>query len=182
LPVHLGCVSLLPVLIQRIRDLCQPRPIFNMLQQLRRAKVFHVEWRRIAQRFEQPHRHQDPYISWLAIDHPSRLFRRQTGWQPPQHPHKLLLVLSHSITSLKSLNAGCRWPTSFTPHQAPSYVTYLAQWSETSSRLSRTVRAGGFGAQQQGGASRLRQTGLDENPSLEDYERRAVWMALWFNL
>ena len=30
-------------------------------------------------------------------------------------------------------------------------------------RLSRTVRAGGFGTQQQGRASRLRETGLDEN-------------------
>ena len=32
-----------------------------------------------------------------------------------------------SITSLKSLNAGCRWPTRLTPHQVFSFVTYLAQ-------------------------------------------------------
>ena len=48
-----GGVLLLPVLIQRIRDLGQPCPVFDQLQQLQRGKEFHAVRRRIAQRIEQ---------------------------------------------------------------------------------------------------------------------------------
>jgi len=44
--VFLGCISLLPVLVQRIRDFCQPCPVFNLFQQFLRGKEFDaVGWR-----------------------------------------------------------------------------------------------------------------------------------------
>ena len=42
--IFLGGISLLPVLIQRIRDLRQPHPVLNLFQQFRRGKEFHVVW------------------------------------------------------------------------------------------------------------------------------------------
>ena len=60
-------------------------------------KKLHAVRRRIAQRLEQARDNQNRHIMRLAVEHPSRLLRRQTRWQLPQHPHKLLLVFSHSI-------------------------------------------------------------------------------------
>ena len=48
-------------------------------------------------------------------------------------------------------------------------------------RLSRTVRAGGFGAQQQGGASCLRQTRPDENPVAGRIREEGSMKLRWFN-
>jgi hypothetical protein len=46
LNVFLGGISLLPVLIQRIRDLRQPCPVFNLFQKFRRSKELDaVRWR-----------------------------------------------------------------------------------------------------------------------------------------
>ena len=87
----LGGISFLPMLIQRIRDFCQPCPVSDLFQQFRRGKELHVVWRRIAQRLEQPRRHQHRHIMRLAIQHPRRLFRRQAGRQLVQQPQKLML-------------------------------------------------------------------------------------------
>ena len=118
-----GRVPLLPVLIQRIRDFCQPGSVLNLFQQFRRGKKLDAVRRRIAQRLEQPRGHQDRHIMRLAVQHPSRLLRRQAGGHLVQQPQKLMLLLSHS-----SLNClGCRWPSRLTPHQVFSFVTYFAQ-------------------------------------------------------
>jgi len=67
----------------------------DLIQQFRRGKEFHVVWRRIAQRLEQACGHEDRHIMRLAIQHPRRLFRRQTGRQLTQQPQKLMLFLFH---------------------------------------------------------------------------------------
>jgi hypothetical protein len=46
--IFLGGISLLPVLIQRIRDLRQPRPVFDPFQQFRRGKELDAVRRRTA--------------------------------------------------------------------------------------------------------------------------------------
>src|ERR1035437_5651366 len=120
-----GGIFVLPVLIQRIRDFCQPRPIFDLFQQFRRRKILDAMRWWIAQRLEQTRSHQDRHIMRLAVNDPRRLLRRQAGWQLVQQPQKLMLLLSHS--SLNCLNTGCRWPSRLTPHQVFSFVTYLAQ-------------------------------------------------------
>ena len=72
------------MLIQRIRDLRQPGPVLHLFQQFRRGKELDVVRRWIAQRLEQTRSHQNRHIMRLAIQHPRRLFRRQTRWQLPQ--------------------------------------------------------------------------------------------------
>jgi len=67
--IFLGGILRLPVLVQRIRDLGQPRPIFGQFQQFQRGKELHAVRRRIAQRFEQLHPHQNPHITRLADQH-----------------------------------------------------------------------------------------------------------------
>ena len=63
------------MLIQRIRDLGQPRPVLDLFQQFRRGKELHaVRWR-IAQRLEQARRHENRHIMQLAIEHEGRLFK-----------------------------------------------------------------------------------------------------------
>jgi hypothetical protein len=58
------------VLVQSIRDLRQPRPVLDLLQQFRRGKELDaVRWR-IAQRFEQASRNKNWHIMRLAIQHP----------------------------------------------------------------------------------------------------------------
>ena len=84
------------MLIQRIRDFCQPCPVLDLFQNFRRGKVFNAVWRRIAERLEQTSGNKNRHIMRLAIQHPRRLLRRQAGRQLPQQPHKLLLVFPHS--------------------------------------------------------------------------------------
>ena len=82
--IFLGGISHLPMLIQRIRDLRQPRPVFDLFQQFRRGKELDaVRWR-IAQRLEQARTDENRYIMRLAIQHPGYLLRRQAGWQLSQ--------------------------------------------------------------------------------------------------
>jgi len=77
----LGCIPLSPVLIQRIRDFCQPRPVIDLFQLFRRGKILDAVRLRITQRLEQTSRHQNRHIMRLAIQHPRRLFRLQAGRQ-----------------------------------------------------------------------------------------------------
>jgi hypothetical protein len=124
--IFLVGIYFLPMLIQGIRDFCQPCPVLNLFQQFQRRKVFDTVRRWIPQRFQQPHTDENRHIRWLAVQHPSRLFRRQAGWQLVQQPQKLMLLLSHS-----TLNClGCRWPSKLTPHQVFSFVTYPERFAE----------------------------------------------------
>jgi hypothetical protein len=67
------------MLIQRIRDLRQPHPIFDLFQQFQGGEILDATGRWIAQRFEKARSHQDRHIMRLAIQHPGRLLRRQPG-------------------------------------------------------------------------------------------------------
>jgi len=51
-----GRIFLLPVLVQRVRDLDQPSPIFDLFTQFQRGKEFDAVGRRIAQWLEQTRR------------------------------------------------------------------------------------------------------------------------------
>ncbi|MGA2242132.1 MAG: hypothetical protein ABSH11_08845 [Verrucomicrobiota bacterium] len=69
--VFLGGISLLPVLIQRIRDLRQPRPVLDLFQQFRRGKKLDAVRCRIPQRLEQARGDEDRHIMRLVIKHPA---------------------------------------------------------------------------------------------------------------
>ena len=122
-----GGISPLPMLIQCIRDFGQPGAVIGQFNQFGCGEILHAAGRRITQRLEQPGIDQRWNVMRLAVDDPRRLLCRQTRRQPAQQPQELMLLLIHSIASLKSLNAGCRLLNRFTFHHAPSFVTYLAQ-------------------------------------------------------
>ena len=78
--IFLRGISLLPVLVQRIRNFSQPRPVFDLFLQFRRGKTLYAIRFRIAQWLEQARGHENRHIMRLAIEHPRRLLRRQPGW------------------------------------------------------------------------------------------------------
>ena len=59
---HSAGIFLLPVLIQRIRDLRQPRLVLDLLQQFRRGKILDAVRRWIAQLLEQSLGYEDCHI------------------------------------------------------------------------------------------------------------------------
>ena len=56
----------------------------NCLSFLSEGKEVDAVRRWVAQRLEQPRRHQNRHIMRLAIEHPGRLFRRQTRRKLPE--------------------------------------------------------------------------------------------------
>jgi hypothetical protein len=48
------------MLVQRIRDLGQSRPVLDLFQQFGRDEILDAAGRRIAERLEQPRRNQNP--------------------------------------------------------------------------------------------------------------------------
>jgi len=71
-------ILLLPMLVYGRRHLDEPRPVFGKFQNIRRGKILRAVWRWIAQWLEQPGMNQRRNIVRLAVQHPARLFRRET--------------------------------------------------------------------------------------------------------
>ena len=98
-PVQRGAflpgILALPVLIDGVRHLYQPRAVLKKFQYIRRAEKLAAVLGRIAQRLEQAGRHQRRNVVRLAVEHPPRLFRRQAGGQLAQERQKPMLVFFH---------------------------------------------------------------------------------------
>jgi len=72
----------MPVLANGFRDLDQPSAVFGQFQHIRRRKILRAVLRGIAERLEQPRGNQRGNVVRLAVQHPARLFRTETGGQP----------------------------------------------------------------------------------------------------
>jgi hypothetical protein len=72
------------VLVQHIRNLGKPGPIFALLDNLQRGKILHAVRRRVSQRLEETCRDKNRHIMRLTVHDPSRLFRRQASRQLPK--------------------------------------------------------------------------------------------------
>jgi hypothetical protein len=95
--ILLASIVLLPMLINGICDLDEPRLIFDQFQQLQRSKKLDAVLLRIAQRIEQACSHQNRNFMRLAVQRPSGLFRRQPGRELSQQPQELMLLLFHGL-------------------------------------------------------------------------------------
>jgi hypothetical protein len=96
----LACVLLLPMLVNSAGHSHQPMTIFAGFQQFGRRKILDAIGRRIAERFQQFGRHQSGNIMRLAIQHPSRLLRRQAGGQLAEQGQELMLVVAHFLIAI----------------------------------------------------------------------------------
>ena len=96
----LGGVLALPVLIERVRRLGQPRPVFHLFQQGCRRGIRSRVLRRIAQGLEQPGRHQHRNVMGLAIQHPegwhgAPVIRPQDPLRPSKISSSMHLPINH---------------------------------------------------------------------------------------
>ena len=67
------------MLIDGASDAHQPVAVFHEFQQISRREELDAIRRRIAEGFEQPGRDEDRDVMRLAVEHPSRLLRREAG-------------------------------------------------------------------------------------------------------
>ena len=100
MPVPRRRIFLLPMLADGRAGAHQPFAVFDLFQQIRRGEILDAVGRWIAQRFQQPGRHQRREVMRLAIDDPRRLLRRQAGRQLAQQLQKLMLVIVHFLSAV----------------------------------------------------------------------------------
>ena len=109
--VFLACILLMPVLVDRIRDLDEPGPIFHQFGDFGRGKELDGIRRRIAQRLEDTGGDENRDVMNLAIQYPRRLLGAQSrGWLT-QQGQKLESLLFH--TGRKELGVQTRAPCGF---------------------------------------------------------------------
>ena len=109
--VFLACILLMPVLVDRIRDLDEPGPIFHQFGDFGRGKELDGIGRRIAQRLEDTGGDENRDVMNLAIQYPGRLLCVQPrGWLT-QQGQKLESLLFH--TGRKELGVQTRAPCGF---------------------------------------------------------------------
>ena len=109
----LGGVLALPVLIECVRRLGQPRPVFHLFQQGCRRGIRSRVLRRIAQGLEQPGRHQHRNVIGLAIQHPEgwhgALVIRPARSTPTVKNIKLYAFADQSLTTTRQRGLSKTW-------------------------------------------------------------------------
>jgi hypothetical protein len=94
------------MLVNGGRHTGEPVPIFAGFQQVGRRKELDPVLRWIAQRLDEFGRDQCRNVVQLAVQQPSRLFRRQAGGQLAQEHQKSVLIIAHCSSSLRAFNLG----------------------------------------------------------------------------
>ncbi len=79
---------MLPMLADSISGFDEPSAVFGDFQQVSRRKILGAVLGRIAKRFKQPRIDQCGDVMHLAVQHPTRLFRREADGQLTEQREK----------------------------------------------------------------------------------------------